>query len=101
MRLKDEIMINEDGRIIDLKYYILEEPLAECSDIIMYGVKIEMTEDFGGEIKNFEKTVHAMFTKPESIENFVRLIIENTVTPTTLENVAEEYVDKKLYYHSA
>lgn len=94
----EELKVKNDDVDIILKYIVFEENLNTSSDIKMYGVRIDMEEKSENVLPVFSsKSVHSMFSNRKQIEDFVKVLIINEVTPTTLECIAEEYVVDLLY----
>jgi len=94
----EELKVKNDDLDIILKYTVFEENLNTSSDIKMYGVRIDMEEKSGDALPVFSsKSVHSMFSNRKQIDDFVKVLIINEVTPTTLECIAEEYVVDLLY----
>lgn len=87
-----------DNTVIELKYYQTENVFDErCSNPESYGVAVTMTQMYGtGSIINIEKRISSIFYSEYDVHRFIEILVKNKVTPTTLQEVAEEYILNKL-----
>lgn len=83
---------------MNLDYYIISEDISEdFCDLKCYGVKITKTVSFSGGGKSVEtKQINNIFYHREDVEEFVRIIMKNTVTPMHLRDVVEDYIIKSI-----
>lgn len=72
-----------------LRYYLTES--VRSDGIIVYGVK-SVTTLFG---EREEASVPDISSNKETAERFVELIADNIVLPSTLAEIAEEYISAK------
>lgn len=92
----------KSGELIDynltLEYYIISEPLCEeYSDMMRYGIKIKMTAEFTDGTTDEEiKEIRDIFYRRKDAESFIKLLLENKVTPTHLREIIEEYISDTL-----
>ncbi len=81
-----------------LEYYLNEEYLCEqFSDLKRYGITIVKTSVYSDMKKTEEsKTINDIFYKKEDACNFLDILIKNTVTPLSFQDVVEEYIISSL-----
>lgn len=79
---------------MELSYYIVTEDISRrhC-DLESYGVKVVKTQcsEGGGRIQE-TKEIDNIFYRKSDAEKFVKLIMDNKVTPMTLHEVVEDYI---------
>lgn len=79
---------------MELKYYIISEDISEeFCDLESYGVKITKTQcsEGGGKIKE-SKEINNVFYRRADVEKFMKLLMDNYVTPVALMEVVEDYI---------
>lgn len=93
-----EVELKENNTKIKLEYYQIEEPLNEyCSEPKRYGVMVKMKQIYeDGRIFNEGKRIHSLFFRESELEGFIEMLVRNSVTPTTLQEVVEEYIINQL-----
>lgn len=86
------------GYDVNLEYYIVTEPLcSDYSDLLRYGVKINMLlTSPDGRITEESKEIRDIFYRKNDAEEFVNLLVKNKVTPTHFREVVEDYITSKL-----
>lgn len=90
------------GELIDynltLKYYIVSEPFyAEYSDLLRYGVKIKLIAEFeDGTFEEESKEIRDIFYRKQDAEKFVEMLSKNSVTPTHLQDIVQDYIQDTL-----
>ncbi|MDD6484844.1 MAG: DUF6514 family protein [Clostridiales bacterium] len=82
----------------ELRYYIVVQSISErYSDLESYGVRVEKINVYEGGGKSVEtKQINNIFYKKSDIEEFVRIIKQGKVTPTSLYDVVEDYIIETL-----
>lgn len=82
----------------ELEYYLIEENISrDYCDLMCYGIKIKKTVYFEGGGKNVEiNQINNVFYRKNEAEDFIKLILKNSVTPTTLRDVVEDYIVESL-----
>ncbi len=90
--------ILNDMHETELAYYIIPENISvDYCDLMCYGVKIKKTTYFEGGGKTVEtKQINNVFYRRKDAEEFIDLIMRNSVTPTTLRDVVEDYIVESL-----
>ena len=90
----DSSRIIYDNKDINLEYYIIEETEnAELSNSLYYGAEIKMQITYNsGKTVNEGKRARMLFSNIKDAEDFARLLLRNNVTPTTLYEIAAEYI---------
>ncbi len=83
---------------LNLEYYIVAEPLcADYSDLLRYGVKINMTLTYSdGRVTEESKEIRDIFYRKKDAEEFTEILVKNKVTPTHFREVVEDYITSKL-----
>ncbi len=78
----------------ELEYYLIPEKISEAyCDLMCYGVKVKKTTYFEGGGKTVEtKQINNVFYRKNEAEEFIKLILKNSVTPVTLRDVVEDYI---------
>lgn len=78
----------------ELEYYLIPEKISEAyCDLVSYGVKVKKTSYFEGGGKTVEtKQINNVFYRKNEAEEFIKLILRNSVTPVTLRDVVEDYI---------
>ncbi len=78
----------------ELEYYLIPEKISEAyCDLMCYGVKVKKTTYFEGGGKTVEtKQINNVFYHKNEAEEFIKLILKNSVTPVTLRDVVEDYI---------
>ena len=81
---------DEMNREYSLDYFIIDElfRLSASMGSVTYGVAVQKRSDEGIECA----FAPSMFTSASKAEEFARLLVSNGVTPTTLLDIAEDYV---------
>lgn len=87
----------QDSMKINLEYYQIEETLNECClESIVYGVAVKMMQIYdNGYIVNTGKRIYSLFCSENSARVFIEMLVRNNVTPTTLQEIAEDYIISK------
>ena len=90
------------GELIDynltLKYYIVSEPFcAEFTDLLRYGIKIKLIAEFeDGTSEEESKEIRDIFYREQDAYKFADILSKNSVTPTHLSDIVEEYIQDTL-----
>ena len=89
---------SEDFKELKLEYYITSEPLcADYSDLMRYGIKINMIlHHFDNTTTEESKEIRDIFYRKHDAEEFTEILMRNKVTPTHFREVVEDYVTSKL-----
>lgn len=90
--------ILNDKHEAELEYYLIPENISkDYCDLMCYGIKIKKTTYFEGGGKTVEiKQINNVFYRKKEAEEFLRVILRNTVTPSTLKDVVEDYIVESL-----
>lgn len=98
---KEQLEFSETGKVITLKYFLLETDLEIDGCILKcYGVEIKKTAPSGehrlSEVKQISNT---FFNKSEALL-FLEMLARNTVTPIALSGVLEDYITEAVRSHN-
>ena len=86
------------GALIDynltLKYYVISEPFcAEFTDLLKYGIKIKLIAEFeDGTSEEESKEIRDIFYRKQDADKFIKLLSDNKVTPTHLQDIVRDYI---------
>lgn len=82
----------------ELEYYLIPENISKAyCDLMCYGVKVKKTTYSDGGGKTVEtKQINNVFYRKNEAEEFIRLILKNSVTPVTLRDVVEDYIAESI-----
>lgn len=99
-RFVKEMTVECEGFCIRLDYSLIEEALNEyCPEIRRYGVHVKMTRLYEESHEPAgEKKIRGLFCSESEAMRFIDLIARNTVTPTTLIEITEEYMTGMINY---
>jgi hypothetical protein len=88
-----QTMLNDRDET-ELEYFLIPEHISEdYCDLMCYGIKVKKTTYFDGGGKTVEsKQINNVFYSHDEAERFIRLILKNSVTPTALRDVVEDYI---------
>lgn len=78
----------------ELEYYLIPENISQMyCDLKSYGVKVKKTIYSEGGGKTVEtKQINNVFYRKNEAEEFIRLILRNSVTPVALRDVVDDYI---------
>ncbi|MCX7715324.1 MAG: DUF6514 family protein [Clostridia bacterium] len=81
-----------------LEYYLVEKEIAEeYCDLKSYGVQITKISIFNDGRRSEEyKLINDIFFDKNDAENFIQIIAENRVTPTSLRDVIDDFIGQTI-----
>lgn len=80
----------EDNRVMDLAYYLLENPRED--NTVLYGIKITKTIDEYTE----SEEVDAISYSKEFVQQIIQTLMKNEVTPISMIEIIDEIITMKL-----
>ena len=91
--LENVIGVNQYNSV--LEYYIVERSIGEgYCELKSYGIQIKRISMYDGGGKNEEsKLINDIFFDRVDAEKFIKMLSDNLVTPASLKDVIDEYVD--------